>query len=123
MGNKEETNSINNFALAKEAREQQITAVTKSKTTKTGELSDAKDALAAAKDDLSDEEKDLKADTTMLGTTSKQCAVKTSEWAERSETREGEIKAIAMAVKILAKVGGVRTEAPENPVPPPNPVD
>merc|ERR1719210_2817047 len=27
-----------------------------------------------------------------------------------------------MAIKILAKVGGVRTEAPTNPVPPPSPV-
>merc|ERR1719330_498124 len=27
-----------------------------------------------------------------------------------------------MAIKILAKVGGVRTEAPSNPVPPPSPV-
>merc|ERR1712129_127791 len=43
-------------------------------------------------------------------------------WAERSDTREKEMEAMKVAIKILAKVTGVRTEAPGNPVPPPSPV-
>merc|ERR1719203_250093 len=45
------------------------------------------------------------------------------EWEKRSETRELEIAALDAAMKIMAKVTGVRTEAPGNPVPPPSPVD
>jgi len=48
--------------------------------------------------------------------------VKASEWAERSDTRAKEMEAMKMAIKILAKASGVRTEAPSNPVPPPSPV-
>ena len=48
--------------------------------------------------------------------------IKKSEWETRSKTRSDEIIASAMAVKILAKSSGVRTEAPGNPVPPPWPV-
>merc|ERR1719478_1707804 len=39
-----------------------------------------------------------------------------------SKTREGEIEAINVAVKILAKVADVRHEPSDNPVPPPSPV-
>ncbi len=42
--------------------------------------------------------------------------MKKSEWAERSEICANEIAAIEAASKILAKVGGVRTEAPSNPI-------
>ena len=48
--------------------------------------------------------------------------MKKSEWAERSEICANEIAAIEAASKILAKVGGVRTEAPSNPIPPSSPV-
>ena len=48
--------------------------------------------------------------------------MKKSEWAERSEICANEIAAIEAASKILAKVGGVRTVAPSNPIPPSSPV-
>merc|ERR1719454_970498 len=110
--NKAETNAENAYALAKDALEK----------AKAGALADAKAALAEAEATLADVTADLEADTATLGETEKSCAIKTSEWGERSETRAKEIEAIAAAIKILAEVGGVRTEAPENPVPPPSPV-
>merc|ERR1719360_312571 len=72
---KEETNKLNAYELAKEAR---------------------KAAIEAAKDAKTERE-------------------------ERSEIRAGEMEAMEAAIKILAKVSGVRTEAPENPSLPPSP--
>merc|ERR1711933_622089 len=40
----------------------------------------------------------------------------------RKEDSKKEMEAMKVAIKILAKVTGVRTEAPGNPVPPPSPV-
>jgi len=48
--------------------------------------------------------------------------VKATEWAERSKVRADEKAALEAAISILAKVAGVRTDAPENPVPPASPV-
>jgi hypothetical protein len=120
--NKAETNAENNYQLAKDAAEKAKAAAVASKEEKEGALADAKAALAEAEATLADVKADLEADSATLAETEKSCAIKTSEWAERSETRAKEIEAIAAAIKILAEVGGVRTEAPENPVPPPSPV-
>merc|ERR1719272_113918 len=43
------------------------------------------------------------------------CKSRAREWEDRSKARTSEIEAIAMAVKILGKLTGVRTEAPSNP--------
>merc|ERR1719389_1045113 len=51
----------------------------------------------------------------------KTCSIKASEWEEREKTFKGEQEAIAMAIKILSKVTGVRTKPPENPLPPASP--
>jgi len=64
----------------------------------------------------------LESDTNTLDATDKQCSVKNSEWEERSEIRQGELAAMSAAIKILAKVGGVSTEAPSNPIPPASPM-
>merc|ERR1712137_921495 len=79
--------------------------------------------LSSAQSDLSDEQDELAADTATKEATDKSCAVKKSEWEERSEIRAQEIAAIHAAIKILAKVGGVRTEAPSNPIPPASPLE
>merc|ERR1719321_1175348 len=50
----------------------------------------------------------LSGDTATLEKTDKDCKTMNSEWDERSAIREGEIKAMGMAVKILGKVTGVR---------------
>merc|ERR1719409_503463 len=121
--NKAETNAENNYQLAKDAAEKAKAAAVASREEEEGALADAKAALAEAEATLADVKADLAADSATLAETEKSCAIKTSEWAERSETRAKEIEAIAMAVKILSEVGGVRTEAPENPVPPPSPLE
>ena len=119
---KEETNRVNSYNLAKKARDNSITAAEKSKDEKTDLKAEVDEELAEAKSDLEDEEGELEADTGTLESTDKKCSVKTSEWEERSNTRSGEIEAINVAIKILAKVANVRTEAPSNPVPPASPV-
>jgi len=120
---KEETNSLNAYSLAKDARDNAKKAAEESKKEKETILGEVESELAEAKGDLKDTQDELAADTKTLGSTEKSCSVKKSEWAERSEVRSNEIEAIETAIKILAKVGGVRTEAPSNPIPPASPVD
>jgi len=120
---KAETNAVNNYNLAKQAREAKITAAEKSKTEKTDLLAEVDGELSDAKSDLANTQQDLDADSGSLEETTKSCEVKKSEWDERSEIRKGEIEAMGVAKKILAKVGGVRTEAPSNPVPPASPLE
>merc|ERR1740130_1745957 len=119
---KEETNRVNSYNLAKDARDNAITAAEKAKDEKTDLKAEVDEEKAEAEGDLQDEQGELEADTGTLETTDKKCSVKTSEWEERSTTRSGEIEAINVAIKILAKVADVRTEAPSNPVPPASPV-
>merc|ERR1719171_2633048 len=86
-------------------------------------LAKVKDTLAEANAALSNEEADKKADSKSLADTEESCATKKGEWEERSSTREQEIEAMDMAMKILGKATGVRTEAPSNPIPLASPVD
>jgi len=119
---KAETNSLNAHALAKDSQQDAIKQATASKTEKEKLLGDAKDDRTKMEASLKSAESDLSDDSDTLEKTKKSCAVKQAEWSERSETRKLELEAMQMAIKILAKVGGVRTEAPSNPVPPPSPV-
>ena len=119
---KSETNSVNAFELANAARQDLIDAASASKEAKTKELGEVEGALAEAQGTKEDTEGDLTADSTTLKETQKAANMKASEWAERSKTRSNELEAIKVAIGILAKVSGVRTEAPENPVPPPSPI-
>jgi len=120
---KGETNSINAYELALNARELLRTKKEDSKKAKSTELSDTQSDLTMAESDLEDTQKDLDSDESTFAETQKLCAVKASEWAERSDTRKMEMEAMKVAIKILAKVSGVRTEAPSNPVPPSSPVE
>merc|ERR1719456_1689723 len=108
---KAETNSNNAYNLAKDAREQAEKAARKSKEEKETLLGDTESAIASLEEDLQAKKDDLKANEASLAETTSECDVKAEEWATRSATREQEIKAMGMAIKILAKVGGVR--APE----------
>jgi len=119
---KGETNAINAYEVAKSARDALYSRKEDSKTTKENELSNTKQEMETAQNELEDTQKDLAADESSLEETQKSCAVKASEWAERSDTRAKEMEAMKVAIKILAKVTGVRTEAPTNPIPPASPV-
>lgn len=120
---KEETNALNQYALAKQARDATTAAAEASKDEKTKALAAAGSALAEYKKDLEDTQNDLAADSNSYDSTQRQCAAKKQEWEERSKVRDGELEALAAAVQILSKATSVRTEAPKNPVPPPSPVD
>lgn len=118
-----ETNGANAYAVEKNARDAATDAAKKSNTQKKKNLAETKSSLGEAEGDLKNEEADLESDEKTLKETKETCKIKTEEWNERSETRAGEVEALAEAAKILAKVSGVRTEAPSNPVPPASPVD
>lgn len=118
-----ETNSINAYELSKQAREGLIAAAEKSKGIKTTELGETKRDLGDARGALKDAEADLKADSASLKATQDAAAIKKQEWEERTKTRAEELKAMEMAIEILSKATGVRTEAPTNPVPPVSPVE
>eukprot|EP00929_Paragymnodinium_shiwhaense_P007315 TRINITY_DN111236_c0_g1_i1.p1 TRINITY_DN111236_c0_g1~~TRINITY_DN111236_c0_g1_i1.p1 ORF type:complete len:725 (+),score=296.09 TRINITY_DN111236_c0_g1_i1:89-2263(+) len=120
---KAETNALNEYALAKDARDSAVEAAKTTKGEKETLLGETQAALATAKSDLESAQSDLAADTETLSGTTQQCNMKKSEWAERSAIRENEQKALNKAIEILAKATGVRTEAPENPVLPPTPVE
>lgn len=120
---KEETNAQNQYDLEKKARDNAIEAAEKSKNEKDGQLSDCEQDLSDAESDKGDAEDELEADESTLESLDEDCKTRDEEWAERSKTREAEIEAMKTAKKILAKVTGVRTEQPENPVPPPSPVE
>merc|ERR1719409_1019820 len=119
---KEETNSINAYNLAKKARDNAHDAADDSKTAKESLLSEVKTDLENAKGDLKDTEEELEADTTSLEDTEKTCATKRDEWNERSKIRQGEMDAIEAAIGILEKVSGVRSEVPEHKEAPESPV-
>merc|ERR1719264_1499786 len=118
---KEETNRLNEYELAKEARKAAIAAAKDAKTEKEEALGTVEKDLAATESELGNTKDDLKADSKSLADTKKSCMMKKTEWDERSEIRAGEMEAMEAAIKILAKVSGVRTEAPENPSLPPSP--
>mmetsp|Transcript_60699 Transcript_60699/g.95680 ORF Transcript_60699/g.95680 Transcript_60699/m.95680 type:complete len:708 (+) Transcript_60699:103-2226(+) len=121
-GTKAETNAVNAYTLAKQARDDAISAATKSKEKKEKEKADTESAIADAEATKKNTEDDLAADSKSLADTEDSCATKKSEWETRSKTRTNEIEAMDAAIKILGKSTGVRTEAPENPIPPASPV-
>jgi len=118
----EETNSVNSYELEKDARDNEHTAAKKSKDAKNDTLKEVKQALIDAKALKKDTEDDKEADEKTLEATESQCETKKTEWEARSKTRSLEIEAMEAAIGILAKSTGVRTEAPDNPIPPAAPV-
>jgi hypothetical protein len=103
-----ETNKLNAYNLAKKARDNALSTAKDSKKEKEDIKGDKESEKANSETSLGETEKALSGDTATLEQTDKECKTMTGEWQERSAIRENEIKAIDMAVKILAKVGGVR---------------
>merc|ERR1719386_541671 len=103
-----ETNKLNAYKLAKQARDSATKTAEDSKKEKEGIKSDKEGEKAKAETDRSETQSALNGDTATLEKTDKDCKTKTGEWEERSSIREGEIKAMDMAIKILSKVTGVR---------------
>merc|ERR1719395_489343 len=103
-----ETNKLNAYNLAKQARDTATSTAEDSKKEKEGIKGDKESDKANAETTKSETETALSDDTATLEQTDKECKTVTGEWEERSGIREGEIKAMEMAIKILTKVTGVR---------------
>merc|ERR1719230_1549288 len=103
-----ETNKLNAYNLAKQERDTAISTAKDSKKEKEDIKGDKESDKATSESTLSETETALADDTATLEQTDKECKTVTGEWEERSGIREGEIKAMGMAVKILTKVTGVR---------------
>merc|ERR1719230_672962 len=104
----QETNALNAFNLAKQARDTATKTAKDSKAAKEGIKADAESERALAQSSLDETTKQLEGDTATQEDTDKTCKTKTEEWNERSKVRSGELEAMAMAKKILSKVTGVR---------------
>merc|ERR1719272_2632731 len=103
-----ETNKLNAYNLAKQARDSATSTAKDSKKEKEDIKGDKESDKANSDSTRSETETALADDTATLEQTDKECKTVTGEWQDRSAIREGEIKAIDMAVKILEKVSGVR---------------
>merc|ERR1719313_1876262 len=103
-----ETNKLNAYNLAKQARDTALSTAKESKKEKEDIKGDKESEKANSESTKSETENALADDTATLEQTDKECKTVTGEWEERSGIREGEIKAMGMAIKILEKVTGVR---------------
>merc|ERR1719160_1644007 len=103
-----ETNKLNAYNLAKQERDTAISTAKDSKKEKEDIKGDKESDKATSESTLSETETALADDTATLEQTDKECKTVSGEWEERSGIREGEIKAMDMAIKILTKVTGVR---------------
>jgi chromosome segregation ATPase len=107
--NTAETEAANAHKLADAAKQDEIEAMSRAITAKTDIKSAKGEELSGAESDKADGEADRDAAATLLSDTQTTCKTRADEWAERSERRAGEIKAMGEAVEVLEKVTGVRT--------------
>merc|ERR1719428_603925 len=105
---KAETNALNAYNLAKQAREEALEAAQKSKDEKEKIKGQAEEDLVAAEEDLTETKDDLAKNEESLETVTADCQTKADEYKARSEAQAAELVAMDMAIKILAKVAGVR---------------
>merc|ERR1719284_2243913 len=104
----QETNALNAYKLAKQARDTAIKTAEDAKADKEDSKSDKESEKANAVSTRDETQKMLEGDTATLESTDSDCKTKAAEWDERTKIRNGELDAMAMAKKILSKVTGVR---------------
>jgi hypothetical protein len=109
---KDETSAVAAFDLASSARKDTVEASKEAKNGKTALLAEVSADLNTATSSLAEEKDELTADSATFADTKRTCNMKQSEWNERTDLRNHEMEALKAAVEILAKVSGVRTEAP-----------
>merc|ERR1719238_2649308 len=101
-------NALTAYKLAKQARDNLITAARSAERARTLDNSDKKEQMSQAESDKQEQENMLEGDTASLENMDSECKTKKAEWDERSRVRNGELEAMAMAKNILSKVTGVR---------------
>merc|ERR1719421_1159958 len=103
-----ETNALNAYNLAKQARDSAISTAEASKAEKEGIKADKESEKGQAESSLAEQKNMLESDTATLEAADADCKTMTAEYDERTKIRNGELEDMAMAKKILAKVTGVR---------------
>jgi len=111
---KAETAALNEYNVAKGAREDALKAAEEAKGEKETLKGEAETALEEMKATLSETQEDLAANEKAMEKTTTLCKLKADEWIDRTNMRAMEIKAMDSAMEILAKVQGVRHEVPKS---------
>merc|ERR1719390_167722 len=99
---------MNAYNLAKQARDSAISTAEASKAEKEGIKADRESEKGQAESSLAEQKNMLEGDTASLESTDADCKTMAAEYDQRTKVRNGELEAMAMAKKILAKVTGVR---------------
>jgi len=98
---KEEETAKDTFASMKSSKTEEITAAKELIDSKTAELATTDSNNAAAKEDLSDTEATVEADTKFLANLKDKCDSATADYQARSKVRNEEILAVGEAMEIL----------------------
>jgi len=98
----EEKENQKAFEDLKAAKEAEITAGQERIDKKTGELADADEKNANAKEDLDDTKKSLAADEQFLMMLKEKCRMTDKEWEDRQKTRQLEMEAVSKALAVLS---------------------
>jgi chromosome segregation ATPase len=106
--NDKEIASVAAHALFDAGKQAEIDSGNEAKDTKNEIMGRKGQDLATAESELTEATNNRDAAQTVLDETTATCNTRESEWKERSERREGEMKAMKQASEILTKVTGVR---------------
>jgi chromosome segregation ATPase len=98
---KKETSAANNYALLKQALEDEIKFATKEKDAATKGLSTSDEAEAVAKGDLTVTKKDLADDIDTLGSLHHDCLTGAEDFQAETKSRSEELKALSVAKSAL----------------------
>eukprot|EP00933_Yihiella_yeosuensis_P079838 TRINITY_DN9325_c0_g2_i3.p1 TRINITY_DN9325_c0_g2~~TRINITY_DN9325_c0_g2_i3.p1 ORF type:complete len:756 (+),score=265.68 TRINITY_DN9325_c0_g2_i3:124-2391(+) len=104
----ENMKAINEYELAKGARDNAIQIAEDAKKDKERFKGDISSLVTDTKLKLSDAKEDLKADTVTLQDNSVTCKIKADEWKQRTYMRKKEIEAMKFAMDTLERVSGVK---------------
>jgi len=116
-----ETIAVTQYTKQKKTRDALIEAAKYSKGEKESALSSVGADIVQWGTDLGSSNADLKADENTKAATEQTCETRAREWEQRCSVRDEEMKAMAEAISILDKAGGVKTGPPENPALPASP--
>merc|ERR1719161_1383044 len=97
----DEKTAIETFTSMKASKEEEITAATELIDSKTAELASTDEKNVASKEDLTDTEATVEADTKFLANLKDKCDSAEADYNARSKVRNEEIQAVAEAMEIL----------------------
>merc|ERR1719253_1996948 len=98
----EEMKAQGEYEDVKHGKQEEITAGTAQIDTKTNELADSDEKNAQSKKLLAETRATLEADTSFLANLKEQCGIFDKQYAERTKTRQLEIKAVSKACAFLS---------------------